>query len=148
MNDLHFNMLVNASLLRSYLTSFGSANKQIRGSLRSPKRHAMLISPTILLPIVDERWWRFAYPSNAICHFHNNLNRGVKMLNYKELRERYKYKPRKIKCLLIAESPPRSEDKRFFYNPDQDRYDFLFKSVMEVIFPNFTNNYRKGQKHE
>ena len=66
------------------------------------------------------------------------------MLNYKELRERYK--PREIKCLLIAESPPRSEDKRFFYNPDQEKYDFLFKSVMEAIFPDFKKN-RKGQKH-
>ena len=68
------------------------------------------------------------------------------MLNYQELRGIYE--PREIKCLLIAESPPRSEDKRFFYNPDQEKYDFLFKSVMEAIFPNFTNNYRKGQKHK
>ncbi len=67
------------------------------------------------------------------------------MLNYQKLRE--KYKPRKIKCLLIAESPPKSEE-RFFYNPRQEKYDFLFKSVMEVIFPDFKNNYRRGQKHE
>ena len=67
------------------------------------------------------------------------------MLNYQELRE--KYKPRKIKCLLIAESPPKSEE-RFFYNPGQEKYDFLFKSVMEVIFPDFKNNYQRGQKHE
>jgi len=66
------------------------------------------------------------------------------MLNYQELRERYKPRAREIKCLLIAESPPRSEDKRFFYNPDQEKYDFLFKSVMEAIFPDF----RKGQKYE
>jgi len=68
------------------------------------------------------------------------------MLNYQELREIYK--PREIKCLLIAESPPRSGNKRFFYNPDQEEYDFLFKSVMKVIFSNFKNNYRRGQKHE
>lgn len=32
------------------------------------------------------------------------------MLNYQELRE--KYKPKEIKCLLIAESPPGSEESK------------------------------------
>jgi hypothetical protein len=68
------------------------------------------------------------------------------MLNeyYQKLRE--KYKPIRIKYLLIAESPPQSEDGRFFYNPNQEKWDFLFKSVMEVVFPDFTDNYQKGQK--
>jgi len=66
---------------------------------------------------------------------------------YQRLRE--KYKPG-IKYLLIAESPPVSKDKeiRFFYNPDQEKRDFLFKSIMEVVFPDFKTSYKKGDKHK
>ena len=63
---------------------------------------------------------------------------------YNKLRK--EYKPSEIKCLLIAESPPKSEGGRFFYNPDQEKYDFLFRSVMEVIFTDFKVKYRRGQK--
>ena len=48
----------------------------------------------------------------------------------------------------MAESPPKSEDKRFFYNPHQVKYDFLFKSIMEVLFPDFKNNYQRVQKQK
>ncbi len=51
---------------------------------------------------------------------------------------RQKYKPEKVKCLFIAESPPsRIDDKeiRFFYNPNSLKWDFLFNSLMEVIYP-------------
>lgn len=49
---------------------------------------------------------------------------------------------------MIAESPPVSSDEelRFFYNPDQEKYDFLFKAIMEVIFHDFKSSYRKGEK--
>jgi hypothetical protein len=64
-----------------------------------------------------------------------------------ELRETYK--PRKISCLLIAESPPRSDEPepRFFYNPNQTRYDFLFRSIMAIVFPGFIDD-RQATKHD
>jgi hypothetical protein len=64
---------------------------------------------------------------------------------------RRKYRPKKrIKYLLIAESPPVSEDDRvrFFYNPKQKKRDFLFRSVMHVIFLDFETNYRNGDKQK
>jgi hypothetical protein len=57
---------------------------------------------------------------------------------------REKYKPTAVKYLLIAESPPRSDEGRFFYNPELEKWDFLFKSIMEVIFSDFTT----GRKDE
>ena len=42
------------------------------------------------------------YAGNVICHFPDNLNNGGK--NVKLLKLREIYKPREIKCLLIAES--------------------------------------------
>jgi hypothetical protein len=63
---------------------------------------------------------------------------------------REKYRPENIKYLLIAESPPKCNDKnvRFFYNPNQEKFDYMFKSIMEVVFPSFRNDYRKGDKNE
>ncbi len=62
---------------------------------------------------------------------------------------RNRYKPKYIKYLLIAESPPLSKNTsvRFFYNPLQEKYDFMFKSIMEVIFPDFKTQYKKGTKY-
>lgn len=65
-------------------------------------------------------------------------------------RLRANYWPESIKYLLMAESPPVSEDDqvRFFYNPKQEKWDFLFKSVMQVIFLDFKTIYEKGDKHK
>jgi hypothetical protein len=53
------------------------------------------------------------------------------------LRERYR--PEKIKVLFIAESPPKSNDDevRFFYNPRQERWDYLYRAVMKAVFTDF-----------
>lgn len=61
-----------------------------------------------------------------------------------KLRERYK--PKKIKVLFVAESPPESSDKevRFFYNPVQERWDHMYRSVMKAVFRDF--EYRRGEK--
>lgn len=68
------------------------------------------------------------------------------MPSIQELRERYK--PKRVKYLLIAESPPESPpgELRFFYNPEQEKGDYFFRSVMEVIFPEFKDQYKKGGK--
>ena len=65
--------------------------------------------------------------------------------DYQALRE--SFKPKKITCLLIAESPPASkgEEKRFFYNPNCEKIDYLFKAIMQVLFPEFNPN-EKGKK--
>ena len=62
----------------------------------------------------------------------------------KQLRENYK--PRSVKVLIVAESPPDSkmEEVRFFYNPKQERWDYLFRSIMKVVFPDFV--FRSGEK--
>ena len=59
---------------------------------------------------------------------------------------RENYKPEKVKCLFVAESPPKSNDDevRFFYNPRQERWDQMYRAVMKVIFPHF--KYRPGEK--
>jgi len=51
------------------------------------------------------------------------------------------YKPKKIKVLFVAESPPEStgEDLRFFYNPKCERWDHMYRAVMEAVFPDFVH---------
>ncbi len=71
----------------------------------------------------------------------------------KELYQRWRerYKPERVKCLLIAEAPPKSVEGRFFYNPACEKRDFLFRAVMSVmreVFPDFTIDCRRGRKHE
>ncbi len=48
------------------------------------------------------------------------------------------FKPEKIKVILIAESPPAPDkkgNKRYFYFPGDSRWEYMFKAIMEVIFP-------------
>ena len=48
-----------------------------------------------------------------------------------------KYKPKEIKILFIAESPPyakKGEELRYFYF-ENTKGDFLFRSIIEVLFP-------------
>ena len=56
------------------------------------------------------------------------------------------YKPEKVKCLFVAESPPESNDNevRFFYNPRQERWDHMYRSLMKAVFPYF--EYLPGEK--
>lgn len=52
---------------------------------------------------------------------------------------RRKYRPKKIKCLLIAESPPDITSKRFFYFEKYfSRGDSLFMETMKALFPDDT----------
>lgn len=52
-----------------------------------------------------------------------------------QLRERYRPDP--VQLLFVAESPPESEEGRFFYNADLTRGDHLFRALMEVAFDDF-----------
>lgn len=54
-----------------------------------------------------------------------------------------------IKVLFIAESPPLSSEQeiRFFYNPNQEKRDNLFKAIMTALYEDFLS-YKPGQKKE
>lgn len=51
---------------------------------------------------------------------------------------RRKYKPDSIKYVIVAEAPPDLKDKdkepRFFYKEDVAVYDYLFLSIMKVLY--------------
>lgn len=59
---------------------------------------------------------------------------------------RESYKPEKVKCLFVAESPPESTDAeaRFFYNPRQESWDHMYRSVMKAVFAHY--EYHPGEK--
>jgi hypothetical protein len=61
-----------------------------------------------------------------------------------QLRE--SYKPETVSILFVAESPPESNDDevRFFYNPRQERWDHMYRSIMKAVFPDF--EYCPGEK--
>lgn len=52
---------------------------------------------------------------------------------------RLKYKPEKIKYLLVAETPPKSDSDRFFYFENVSKQDSLFLETMKVLYPTETN---------
>lgn len=53
---------------------------------------------------------------------------------------RQKYKPHKIRYLLVAETPPKSDSQRFFYFEDVDKQDSLFIQTIRVIYSKETEN--------
>lgn len=52
---------------------------------------------------------------------------------------RLKYKPKKIKYLLIAETPPKSSSERFFYFENVTTQDSLFLETMKAVYPDITD---------
>ncbi len=59
---------------------------------------------------------------------------------------RLKYKPDDAKYLLVAEAPPNSID-RFFYYEDVNKYDYLFLGVAEAIYPKLKNKYLLSRRN-
>lgn len=53
---------------------------------------------------------------------------------------RLKYKPDKVKYLLIAEAPPESIE-RFFYYDNVDEKDYLFLGVAQSLYPDLKNKF-------
>lgn len=53
---------------------------------------------------------------------------------------RLKYKPDRIKYLLIAETPPKSDSNRFFYFENVRDQDSLFLETMKVLYPEETRS--------
>ena len=59
---------------------------------------------------------------------------------------RNKYKPSKIRTLLLAESPPENLE-RYFYFEDVKTQDALFLEIMGVLYPDLKTRYlRSGRK--
>ncbi len=50
------------------------------------------------------------------------------------------YQPEIIRYLLVAETPPKSNSKRFFYFENVDEQDSLFLETMKCLYPNDTRN--------
>lgn len=48
---------------------------------------------------------------------------------------RAKYKPRSVRYILLAESPPRADSGRFFYFEDVSEKDTLFWETMKTLYP-------------
>ena len=72
-------------------------------------------------------------------------NKSLKNILENLERARLKYKPEKIKLLLVAEAAPDGID-RFFYYEDVKEHDYLFLAVSEVIYPNFYDEYRLSNR--
>lgn len=60
---------------------------------------------------------------------------------------RNNYRPDSIKYLLVAEAPPDSVD-RFFYYPDVKDKDWLFLGVMEALYPQEKAAYLNSERNE
>lgn len=54
-------------------------------------------------------------------------------------RAREKYKPANIKYLLVAETPPKKDSKRFFYFEHVPKQDSLFLETMKLLYPEQTS---------
>ena len=59
---------------------------------------------------------------------------------------RERYQPERIRLLFVAESPPAptADEVRFFYNAELERWDHMYRAVMQAVFPSF--EYRPGEK--
>lgn len=60
---------------------------------------------------------------------------------------RNKYKPSQIKALLVAEAPPNTLD-RYFYFEDVPTHDSLFLEIMGVLYPGAKTAYLKSGRDE
>ena len=58
---------------------------------------------------------------------------------------RNNYKPEKVNCIFVAEAPPDSVE-RFFYYEDVKEKDYLFLGIMEVLYPKLKENYITQQR--
>lgn len=65
----------------------------------------------------------------------------------KQLEEaRQKYKPEKVKYLLIAEAPPNSLE-RFFYYDNVREHDYLFLGIAEALYPKLKKQYLLNRRN-
>ncbi len=70
---------------------------------------------------------------------YNQLPHILNIINIIET-TRLKYKPVKIKILLVAETPPKSDSNRFFYFEKVENQDSLFLEIMKLLYPRETKD--------
>jgi hypothetical protein len=61
---------------------------------------------------------------------------------------RQKYKPDRIKFLLIAEAPPKAGSGRFFYFENVKKGDSLFLETMKVLYPDECSDVRNVRRRK
>jgi len=72
----------------------------------------------------------------------NNISERNKQFD----RARNKYKPKKVKYLLIAEAPP-DNLSRFFYYESVINHDYLFLGIAKSLFPKLKNLYIESNRN-
>jgi hypothetical protein len=72
-------------------------------------------------------------------------NKTIDIMRLKDQIEKARetYKPTRIRILFIAEAPPDSID-RFFYYPTVRKADFLFLGIIEALYPGLKENFLKS----
>ena len=76
------------------------------------------------------------------------MKKDIQLMNNRFEIARIKYKPDKIKYLLIAESPPDESSNRFFYYECVDEKDSLFLETMKVLYPNDYTDAKTARKRK
>jgi len=71
------------------------------------------------------------------------MGQNLKLIKSKIEKARNEFKPYKVNYLLVAEAPPDSVE-RFFYYPNVKEKDFLFLGVMELLFPELKREFLKS----
>jgi hypothetical protein len=74
----------------------------------------------------------------------NNMNTENLLEKLEEARK--KYKPKKAKVVFVAEAPPDSLD-RFFYYEDVKKADYLFLGIIDVLYPGLKEAYMEFERH-
>lgn len=64
----------------------------------------------------------------------------IRFLQQRYATARNKYKPSRVRCLLLGEAPPNSLD-RYFYFQDVKRQDSLFLEIMGMLYPEEKQGY-------
>lgn len=64
----------------------------------------------------------------------------IQFLQQRYAAARNKYKPSRVRCLLLGEAPPSSLDRHFYFE-DVKRQDSLFLEIMGVLYPEEKQQY-------
>ncbi|HEY0057488.1 MAG TPA: hypothetical protein VGB56_00050 [Flavisolibacter sp.] len=69
----------------------------------------------------------------------------IQFLEARYRKARNKYKPRQVKTLFIAEGPPNSLDRHFYFE-DVKQHDSLFLEIMGILYPEQKQRYLSSRR--
>lgn len=69
----------------------------------------------------------------------------IQFLHTRYRKARDKYKPRQVRTVLIAEGPPNSLERHFYFE-DVKKHDSLFLEIMEVLYPEQKQRYLSSKR--